>query len=293
MILLSLGSALLAAVATIMAKYLLHEVPARRYLSFNFAVISLLLLPGLPFFFYLTPTWRGCGVLFLTAMIDGFANVGYFKALERLEASIASPLLGLAPLFTLLLAPLFAAADLQTLTLRDSGGIILMLLGGVLLHRAQGPVADEAPNPQKTQPHRARLLLLPLGTAVGAAALFGGNVYLVKYLFTLEITNPYTYYLLRVALITALSAALWRPDWTWLTARKGGLVAGRAALVIGQWQLFLHAVARGHPGVVKAVSETTPLFVALLSALALHERLTRRKLAGIGLVIGGLWVITV
>ncbi len=289
MILLSLGSALLAAITTIMAKHLLHDVPTRRYLSFNFAVISLLLLPGIPFFFRLTPTWRGCAVLFLTAMIDGFANVGYFKALERLEASIASPLLSLAPLFTLLLAPLFAAADPQTLTLRDAGGISLMLLGGVLLHRAQGPAADEDPNPQKTQPQRAWLLLLPLG----AAALFGGNVYLVKYLFALEITNPYTYYLLRVALITALSAVLWRPDWTWVTARKGGLVAGRAALVIGQWQLFLHAVARGHPGVVKAVSETTPLFVALLSALALHEQLTRRKLAGIGLVIGGLWAITV
>lgn len=289
MILLSLGSALLAAVTTIMAKLLVQDVPTRRYLSFNFAVISLLLLPGLPFFFRLTPTWRGCGVLLLTALIDGFANVGYFKALERLEPSIASTLLGLAPLFTLLLTPLAAPTDLDTLTPLTAGGISLILLGVVMLHRAQARGSDEHPNPQKAQPQRAWLLLLPLG----AAALFGGNVYLVKRLFALDITNPYTYYLLRVALITALSAVLWRPDWTWVTARKGGLVAGRAALVIGQWQLFLHAVDRGHPGVVKAVSETTPLFVALLSALILHERLTGWKLAGIGLVIGGLWVITV
>ncbi len=287
MILLSLGSAILAAVTTMMAKLLVQDVPTRRYLSFNFAVISLLLLPGLPFFFRLTPTWRGCGVLLLTALIDGFANVGYFKALERLEPSIASTLLSLAPLFTLLLTPLAAPTDLYTLTPLVVGGISLILFGVVMLHRAPGPSADEHPNPQKTQPQRA--WLLPLG----AAALFGGNVYLVKRLFALEITNPYTYYLLRVALITALSATLWRPDWTWVTARKGGLVAGRAALVIGQWQLFLHAVERGHPGVVKAVSETTPLFVALLSALVLHERLTGWKLAGIGLVIGGLWVITV
>jgi drug/metabolite transporter (DMT)-like permease len=289
MILLSLGSALLAATATLMATYLLRDVPTRRYLSFNFAVISLLLLPGLPFFFQLTPTWRGCGVLLLTALIDGFANVGYFKALERLEPSVPSTLLGLAPLFTLLLTPLAAPTDLDTLTPLVVGGIGLILLGVVILHRAPARGSDKRPNPPKNQPQRAWMLLLPLG----AAALFGGNVYLVKYLFALGITNPYTYYLLRVVLITALSAVLWRPDWTWVTARKGGLVAGRAALVIGQWQLFLYAVARGHPGVVKAVSDSTPLFVALLSALVLRERLTGWKLAGIGLVIGGLWLITV
>jgi drug/metabolite transporter (DMT)-like permease len=132
-------------------------------------------------------------------------------------------------------------------------------------------------------------ILMPLLSAF----LFGSSVYLAKYILNSALANPFSYYYIRAPLIAACSALMLRPNLHWITPRRLALTAGRSLFVIAQWLAFLYAVDLGNAALVKAVSEITPLFVLLLSAVLFKEKLTSLKLIGAGLIVAGLLALSV
>jgi len=83
-----------------------------------------------------------------------------------------------------------------------------------------------------------------------------------------------------------------RPTLGWITSKRLGIAAGRSTLVIAQWMFMLYALQLGNPVIVKAVSDTSPLFVIVLAGLFLKEKFTSLKVVGAIIVIGGLILLT-
>lgn len=284
-LLLSLASALAAAIANVAAKVVLKLAGTRDYLSLNFALLFVLLLPAAPFFFQLSPTLPALLALVAASVIDGAANYFYFRAFELADAGTASALLSTSPLFTLLLVPLMSRWLPTRVTVWNGLGVVVTVAGIAVLNlelrRSQGTVSSRPPRlPWKR-------VVFPLLTAL----LFGANVYLVKGILNRGYANPFTYYFVRAPIIALLTALLLRPRLDWLTPRALGLMAGRAVFVIAKWLTFLVAVGLGNPVIVNAASEVTPLFVLLLALLFLKERLTWPKIGGVALIVSGLMLL--
>ncbi len=281
-LLLGLASALTGAIARILAKVVLRYSDTRNYLSVNFAALFVLMIPLAPFMFQLTPTVLTFALLLAASGVDFAANYFYFKAFEVEEASTVSALLALSPLFTLLAAPLVDRAAWQELRPVQIGGIVLAVAGIVLLNHEM----------QRTKvQHSSRHPIARLAYPLIAACLLGLNVYLIKRLFSAHLMSPFTYYFLRLFIVAVLSAIVFRPDLRWVTRRSLAVVLGRGVFVVAQWLTMLTALASGNPSLVKAVSESAPLFVVLLAALFLKERITWRKAGGVLLVAAGLFAL--
>lgn len=283
-LLLGLTSALAAAIANIAAKVVLKFAGARDYLSLNFALLFVLLLPAAPFFFQLSPTLPAITALVAASVIDGAANYFYFRAFELADAGTASALLSTSPLFTLLLAPLVSRWLPTQITALNGLGVVVTVAGIAVLNLELRRNRD-APG--------SRLPWKRVGFPLLTALLFGANVYLVKGILNQGYANPFTYYFVRAPIIALLTALLLRPRLGWITPRALGLMAGRAVFVIAKWLTFLVAVGMGNPVIVNAVSEVTPLFVLLLALLFLRETLTRPKVWGAVLIVGGLALLAV
>jgi drug/metabolite transporter (DMT)-like permease len=309
-IVLSLSAALCTAISRTLTKYVLRYADTQNYLSVNFAVLFALLAPFAPFAFELhtLKKWHGIPVallmLFLASAFDFIANYYYFKAFEIEDASTVSALLSLGPLFTLLASPIAihvipGAPDLTRLMVWDIGGTLLIVAGvGTLNRQLRATRRQDTPaqtqiehSPEAVFRHEAafRRLLVPLA----ASCLLGINAYTVKYIFSQAFMNPYTYYFLRLGLVATMAHLVFRPSLAWVNAASLATIAGRGIFVVLQWMAMLTALARGNPTIVKAVSEISPLFVIGLSMILLKEKITRDKVVGACLIIGGLLLIAV
>jgi O-acetylserine/cysteine efflux transporter len=131
---------------------------------------------------------------------------------------------------------------------------------------------------------RARHLAL----AVGLAAVWGVNFVVME--VGLRHFPPLLYAALRFAL-AAFPALLivGRPGvpWRW--------VAGVAATVgVGQFGLLLIGMRMGMPpGLASLVLQAQSLITVVVAVFLLGERLTRRRVAGLGLAFGGLVIVAV
>ena len=282
-LLLGLLSSFFGALTNLLARQVMRFTSTRNYITLNFVLLTLMLLPFAPFFFQVRWSWQTFGLLALVALLDGAANYLYFLSFEISDAVTASSLLSLSPFFTLLLLPLAGPAQ-GALTARSVLGVVVIVAGIFTLNRAMQSAAPEGQRPA----WQLKKLLAP----TGASFFFGASVYLIKYLFSQGLTNPYSYYLLRAAMISLMMLVLIRPDLKWVSRPALGLVTGRLALVITQWMLLLYALDYGNPAVVKAVGDTSPLFVVAISAAFLKERVTRSKLLGVACILIGLVLLT-
>ena len=93
-------SALLGAVANIIARTLLRDLRSQDILGINFLTMGATLLLISPLFYSFQPSILVIGLVILIGVIDTVANYFYFKTFEKTGASIATPLLSLAPGFT-------------------------------------------------------------------------------------------------------------------------------------------------------------------------------------------------
>ena len=98
--LIALASALLGAVAAILARTLLKDLKSRDILGINFLTMGATLLLLSPLFYYFHPTLKSTALIIIIALIDTAANYFFFKTFEQTEASVATPILSLAPAFT-------------------------------------------------------------------------------------------------------------------------------------------------------------------------------------------------
>jgi drug/metabolite transporter (DMT)-like permease len=278
-----LASALFGAMSNLLAKVVMGFSNSRNYIAVNFAIIFLLLIPFAPFFFFLQFSPRALMLVLLAASLDGLANYFYFKAFEINDSVTASVFLSLSPLFTLLLLPMIDLGQSQFLPI-DGLGVLSIVLGIVLLNRElQSGIAF------RTRKSYFQALWVP----ILASFLFGANIYLIKYIFDQAIVNAFSYYFLRAFIIAVMMWALLRPKTEWVTRKRLGIAAGRSSLVILQWMFFLYALEWGQPVIVKAVSDTSPLFVLVFGFLFLKESVTWRKVIGALLVIGGLGMLAI
>lgn len=278
---LAIFSAISGAVANLLARTVTRFAPTRDVLAINFGLMFLILLPAAPFFLRLD--WRlvSVGTLLAAAGIDLAANYFYFRSFEELDAITASSVLSLSPAVSLFFVPLFRIGS--DIPAYGFAGIILVSGGLVILSR-------EARNHGESAAGKAgRAIWLPLA----AALLYGFNVFVIKVLFDHGWTNPYTYYLLRAFLIAAVWFALFKPDHRWLTRRALLVTSARLTVVIAQWMALLAALALGHPAGVKALADSSPLFVLILNFFLTGEKINVRQALGALVILAGMSLIAV
>src|SRR5574340_213028 len=274
----AVSSAMSGGIANLLARRLVRFAPARDLVSANFGLMTLMLLPAAPWFWRFDANRQAVGLFVLAALVDAAANILYFKSFEALPAVTASSILALSLLFSLIMWP-WLAPD-AVLSEWNGVGIGLAVTGLVLLTRPEQQRAAE--------PRERRWRLGAIAYPLMAALLFGVNIYPVRTLLVNEWTNPYTYYLLRAPVIAAATWLALRPRLDWVNAKRGGLTAGRLVVVIGQWLLLLTALQAGSPGVVKALADSSPLFVLLLSGLVLKEKVGKWQAVGALLTAAGM-----
>jgi drug/metabolite transporter (DMT)-like permease len=273
----------------LLAKTVMGFSSARNYISLNFALIALFLLPFTPFLFHLDLSLTSLALILAAALVDAAGNWFYFTSFEINDASFASPLLSLSPFFALITLPIAAVWLPLRLTIINGLGAVLIVSGivsiSLVLNRKNLPTAPD----QLARNHKYRKVILP----VLSSLLFGVNIYLVKSIFTHNYTNPFSYYFLRAVIISLVIAAIFKPDFRWMTRPRLVITSGRVLIVIVQGLLSYYALSLGNPAVTKAASETTPLFVLLIAAIFLKEPINLKKLTGAALIVAGLVLVSI
>lgn len=257
-------------------------VRARDFLTVNFLLLFVTLLPFAPFGFQVS--WKLMAIVFivLAAMIDTLGNYLFFRSFELTNAVTASTLIGLSPIFTLLFAPIFLPHGTK-LQFHQILGVVIIVAGITLLSHPSTP-ANSVIISAKDQRKRN---IFPISTAL----VFGTNIYLIKYLFDHQYTNPYSYYLIRVLIITLVTHLALKPNYKWVTFKSLQITWWRALCVLAQWMLLLYALAIGNPAIVKAIADSSPLFVLLVAVLLKKDTLSRNTIFGSLLTASGILTI--
>jgi drug/metabolite transporter (DMT)-like permease len=263
--LIPLVSALLAAIASILARVLLKGIPTKKILAVNFFIMAATLLVLSPLFYKFIVSWQSVGLVVLIAAIDTLANYFYFKTFEQTEASVAVPILSLAPIVTFLFSGIILHEHPRFITILASLAIIALI---VVI---------------STDWKRWRMFSsATLYPALASAFLFGISAIPSKYLLsTLHATNAPTLYMIRAALIALFSILTFRESWQTLDLKTYRFIFTRGLFVIGQWVLLYYALTLGSTGVAVTLGNITPVFVLLLSVFLLKEKVNWKKILAV------------
>lgn len=254
-------SATLGAVANLIARTLLRDLRSQDILGINFLTMGATLLLISPMFYYFQPSLLVLGLVILIGIIDTFANYFYFKTFEKTEASIATPLLSLAPGFTFFFSwlALGEVAHWQTYA-------IAALIIGLTVYISTN--FSQLKNFRKDT-------LLP---ALIASFLFGISAIPAKYLLnTLHAVNAPTLYMFRAGFISLFTLLIFGFPLLNISTQKYRIIFFRGLIVISQWVLLYFALSQGSAGVTLTLGNITPIFVFFLSVLFLREKPTLRK----------------
>jgi drug/metabolite transporter (DMT)-like permease len=275
-VVLAMLSAISGGFANLFARRLVSVSQARHMLSLNFALMAVMLLPAAPWFFQLHITGKSLLILVGAIGLDGLANYGYFRSFERLDAVSVSGMLAVSPLFALILSPVFLYQGeflgwkQIAAVLFFTGGVLMILLG------FRQDITSQSKLPFSE-------VVFPLGTAF----FFSLSMFLVKDLFSGNYLNPYTYYLIRATVISAVSWVITKPNLSWVNRSSLVLTVGRLVFVIGQWLFLLSALRSGHPAFVKAISDLSPIIVVLFSWSFLREKPSLMQVLGMAIILVG------
>ncbi len=262
-------SAILAAIVSILARVLLKDIPAKKILAVNFLTMAATLLVISPLFYKFIFSWQSISLIFLIAVIDTFANYFYFKTFEKTEASVAVPLLSLAPAITFLFSAIFLG-EFPSLPSVVGALIIIALIIFISTDWKQW---------------------LKFGTAtlypgIASAFLFGVSAIPSKYLLsTLEATNAPTLYMLRAALIALFALLFFKEPLSSLDHKTYRFIFVRGLFVIGQWVLLYYALTLGSAGIAVTLGNITPVFVLFFSLLFLREKFHWKKALAAGAIL--------
>ncbi|MGI9556741.1 MAG: EamA family transporter [Solirubrobacterales bacterium] len=92
-------------------------------------------------------------------------------------------------------------------------------------------------------------------------------------------------------IVSTVILAGWRRGVTFEPATKWGIVAG--VFIVGTFLTVSLALERGPASQVIPVTASYPVFTAILAYFILREHLTARRLAGTGLVIAGVVLVSI
>lgn len=263
-------SAIFAAVANILARTLLKNLRARDMLGINFLIMAVTLLVISPYFYKFHFSPLNLALVVLVAVIDTAGNYFYFKTFEKTEASIATPILSLAPGFTFLFGWLILG-DIVSIGTYFLAFLIITLVLIFSIDFKNLPVfkADT---------------LIP---ALISSFLFGLSAIPSKILLSnLAAINAPTLYMFRAGFIGVFALMLFGFKVKNISSKQYGIIFLRGLFVIAQWVLLYFALSHGNAGVSVTLGNITPIFVFILSAIFLREKPTLKKLLVSILILG-------
>jgi drug/metabolite transporter (DMT)-like permease len=258
---LAILSAFFAAIATVLARILLKQLKSQDILGVTFLTMGATLVLLSPLFYEFKATGTAMGILFIIALIDTVANYFYFKTFEKTEASVASPILSLAPAFTFLFAWVFLSDVVSLPTFLVSMLIIIL-------------VVIFSVNFKQIKKFTAATFI----PAIISSTLFGVSAIPAKYLLTnLEVINAPTLYMFRAGYIALLSLLLFQFSIRQLSIMQFRIIFVRGLFVIAQWILLYYALTFGNAGVAVTLGNITPIFVFIMGVIFLREKITMKK----------------
>lgn len=259
--LIAVASAIFAAIANVLARVLLKNLKAKNIVGINFLTMAATLLVISPAFYHFKPTPLSIVLLLSIGAIDTLANYFYFKTFEKTEASVATPILSIAPIVTFALSWLFLSDSVSILTLALSVAIVLLIIW----------FSYDRKTFQEFK-------LDTLKPALAASFLFGVSAIPAKMLLTGgEVINAPTLYMYRAALIALFSLMFFKFQVTGINRKEYRLIFVRGLFVISQWLLLYYALSMGSAGVTLTLGNITPIFVFVFGALFLKEKITYKK----------------
>lgn len=263
-------SAILAAIASILARVLLKDIPAKKMLAVNFFTMAATLLVISPLFYRFVFSWLSIGLVILIAIIDTLGNYFYFKTFEKTEASVAVPILSLTPVASLFFSAIFLREFPPLLSILGALAIVALIVFISTNWKEWKGFNKETLYP-----------------ALASAFLFGLSSIPSKYLLsTLDATNPPTLYMLRAALIALFALMTFKDSFSALDLKTYRFIFIRGLFVISQWVLLYYALTLGNTGVAVTLGNITPVFVLFLSIIFLKESFSWKKvLAAIAILI--------
>jgi len=258
----AIASAFFGAIATILARTLLKDLKTQDILGINFLTMGATLVLVSPLFYHFKATVLSTSLVILIAFIDTAANYFFFKTFEKTEASVATPILSLAPGFTFFFSWIFLSETINIGSLLLSLAIII----AVVIFSVDF----------KNFAHSRKTTLIP---ALASSFLFGISAIPAKYLLnTLGAINAPTLYMFRAGFIALFALLLFRFTIQHITLRQYRIIFVRGLFVIVQWVLLYYALTKGNTGVAITLGNITPIFVFLLSILFLRESVTIKKI---------------
>ncbi len=258
----AITSAFFGAIAWIFARLILKDIDSKNILAINFITMGLMLLCFSPLFYHFDFSYLSVGLVVLLAILDMAWNYFYFKTFEKTQASIAVPMLSLAPVFTFIFASLFLQDTVSIQSLILSLSIFVL----VIIFSTDFSSLKEF----KTQ---------TLWPALTASFLFGISAIPAKYLLdTLWAINAPTLYMFRSAIIGSLCLCVFWFKFPSFSSKKYGMILLWWALVILQRVFLYYAIGQWNAGVSVTLWNITPVFVFILSIVFLKEKPTWKKL---------------
>lgn len=244
-----------------LARTLLKGLKSRDMLGVNFLTMGATLVLISPLFYFFKATWLSIGLVLLVAAIDTVANYFYFKTFEETEASVATPLLSLAPAFTFFFGWLFIGDAVGFTTYVLASAIIVLIV----------IFSADFKDFKKFKAHT----LVP---ALLSSLLFGISAIPSKILLSnLHVINAPTLYMYRAGLIALFALLFFNFPLRDITVKQFRLIFVRGLFVIATWVLLYTALTRGNAGVTVTLGNITPIFVFILGALFLREKPTVKK----------------
>jgi len=184
----AIASAFFAAISNLLIKDIIKTVNSKDILGINFLIMGITLLVLSPFFFYFKVSFLSVSILISIAIIDAFANYYYFKAFEKSEVSIVTPLLALAPAFTFIFGWFFISDKATVLEFFLALSIMIIII-------------IFSTNFSKLK-NFSQTTLIP---ALISSLLFGFSAIPSKYLLNIDAINAFTLYEIRALLIALMA----------------------------------------------------------------------------------------
>lgn len=275
--LLAVGSAAFGAIAALLAKRLLGDIPSSRLVGPNFLIIFALMVPFALIGFRFQPSTRSIALMAGIILIDIGANWALFESIRRADLAEVIPALGLVPVFAIAVAVVVFPAD------ADPWRILLAL---VVVAATLSLQIIDARRLRWASNQRGISHYLPIVIALASSAAFGVSANLSKLLLEPPApTNPYTLYFIRAAGIGIAMTLVARG----FRAVRGYVakIGARATFVILQWLCFLTAIGRSDVISVTTLANLTPVLAGIGSAVILGEEWTWRRSAAVAVAFLG------
>jgi len=240
--------------------------------------------------------WREWGTLLVSGALGiGIADTLFFASLNRLGAVGSAVVDSLYSPFVVLCAFLYLHEPLRLPVVAGAG----LMVAAIIIGTAQGAAPPDGPPAAASAAAHPQRREAAVGVLLGLAAMALMAIGIVLAKPVLNRVDPWWAATVRVIGGTALLAvqalfpkhraavaACFRPSRVWRLTIPAAVFGAYIAMII--WVVGFKYTAAGTAGVL---NQTSSIFVLILAALFLRERITPRKVVAIGMAFAGAVVV--